>query len=206
MKKNNNGIDFSGFFKGKRIPILTLDERWYALYPENEKPARIKEIEDRLNLLIQRQGKLIHDMKDMKNLKTNLMKEIITNMDVDDTKVGMLKAKKLGKNKKIILEISERMKNIENELIDIPYQIKAVNEQLIIESSKECYHRLNVYNQKIEEITQSVAKLRLELKDKILLKQDMEIKTTTIYSYMHDMLGPELMQNLDDGFKERKIR
>ncbi len=206
MKKNNNGIDFSGFFKGKKIPILTLDERWYALYPENEKPARIKEIEDRLNLLMQRQGKLIHDIKDMKNLKTILMKEIITNMDVNETEIGMLKAKKLGKNKKIILEISEKMKNIEDELIEIPYQIKAVNEQLIIESSKECYQRLSVYNQKIEEITQSVAKLRLELKDKILLKQDMEIKTTTIYSYMHDMLGPELMQNLDDGLKERKIR
>ena len=39
------------------------------------------------------------------------------------------------------------------------------------------------------------------LKDKILEKQDMELKSTAIYSYMHDMLGPELLQDLDEELK-----
>ncbi len=201
MKKTYE-IDFEKIFKNKKIPILTLDQRWYALFPEENKPSHIRDIEDKLNQLLQRQGKLTTDMKDMKQLKTNLMKEIITHMDVDDSEVGMMKAKKLDQNQKFIKEIGEKMKDTEDALMDIPYQIKAVNQQLIIESAKDCYKRLNYNNQKIEEIAQWITKIREELKEKILIKQDMEIQNTTVYSYMHDLLGPDLLQNLDENFRD----
>jgi len=201
MKKSNNQMNFEKIFKGKKIPILTLDERWYELFPDYDKPARIKDIEDKLNVLIQRQGKLINDMKDLKNLKIKLMQEIITHMDVSETEVGMLKAKKLDRNQKFIKDITLKVKKVEDELIGIPYLIKATNEQLIIESAKECYHRLSNNNKKVIEITQWVTKIREDLKEKILLKQDMEMKNTTIYSYMHDMLGPDLLQDLDERLK-----
>ena len=141
------------------------------------------------------------DMKDMKNLKTKLMQEIIAHMDVNETEAGKLKAKKLDRNQKLIKEISEKMNKAEDELIKLPYQIKAVNEQLIIESAKVCYERLDRNNEKAAEISRWVAKVREELKDKILEKQDMEMKSTAIYSYMHDMLGPELLQDLDEELK-----
>jgi hypothetical protein len=202
MKKNNDGIDFIKIFKNKKIPILTLDQRWYELFPNEDKPSSIKDIEDNLNQLLQYQGKLTSDMKDLKHLKSKLMKEIITNMNVDDSEVGMLKAKKLDQNQKFIKEISEKIKTTEDEIIEIPYKIKAVNEQLIIESAKECYKRLNYNTEKNDEITQWVNKIRGELKEKILIKQDMEEQNNTIYSYMHDLLGHELLQNLDETFKE----
>ncbi len=200
MKKSKD-INFEKIFKGKKIPILTLDERWHELFPEYDKPAHIKEIETKLNDLIKQQGKLAGDMKDMKNLKTKLMQEIITHMDVNDTELGKLKAKKLDRNQKLIKELGEKMNNSEDELIKLPYQIKAVNEQLIVESAKVCYSRLNYNNQRVAEIAQWVSKIRDELKDKILEKQDMEMKSTAIYSYMHDMLGPELLQGLDEELK-----
>lgn len=202
MKKNSDGIDFNRIFKNKKIPILTLDQRWYELFPNEDKPSSIKDIEDNLNQLLQYQGKLTSDMKDLKHLKSKLMKEIITNMNVDDSEAGMLKAKKLDQNQKFIKEISEKMKTTEDEIIEIPYKIKAVNEQLIIESAKECYKRLNYNSEKIDEITQWVNKIRGQLKEKILIKQDMEEQNNTIYSYMHDLLGHELLQNLDETFKE----
>jgi hypothetical protein len=137
----------------------------------------------------------------MKNLKTKLMQEIIAHMDVNDTEAGKLKAKKLDRNQKLIKELSEKLNKAEDELIKLPYQIKAVNEQLIIESAKVCYERLDRNNEKTAEISRWVAKVRDELKDKILEKQDMELKSTAIYSYMHDMLGPELLQDLDEELK-----
>lgn len=194
-------IDFEKLFKGKKIPILTLDERWHELFPEYDKPAHIKDIETKLNDLIKQQGKMANDMKDMKSLKTKLMQEIITHMDVNDTELGRLKAKKLDKNQKLIKELSDKMNHTEDELIKLPYQIKAVNEKLIVESAKICYARLNRNNERAAEIGKWVAKIRDELKDKILEKQDMEMKNTAIYSYMHDMLGPELMQGLDEELK-----
>lgn len=200
MRKAKN-INYDKIFKGKKIPILTLDERWHEIFPDYDKPAHIRELETRLNDLIKQQGKIANDLKDMKSLKTKLMQEIIAHMDVNDTEVGKLKAKKLDRNQKLIKELSEKMNNTEDELIKLPYQIKAVNEQLIIESAKVCYERLDRNNERAAEITLWVAKVRDELKDKILEKQDMEMKSSAIYSYMHDMLGPELLQDLDEELK-----
>jgi hypothetical protein len=188
-------------FQGKKIPILTLDERWHQLFPDYDKPAYIKGLEDKINELMRKQGKIINDLKDMKVLKKQLMDEIITHMDVDDTKAGRLKAKKLDRNQKLIKELTDKMKKAEDDLVELPYIIKDVNEQLIIESAKLCYQRLNRNNQRIIEISKWITDIREELKEKILEKQDMELKNTEIYSYMHDMLGPELLQELDDNVK-----
>lgn len=201
MKKSKD-IDFQKVFKGKKIPILVLDSRWHELFPDYDKPANIKEIENKLNDLIKQQGKLTSDMKDMKNLKNKLMQEIITNMNVNETQEGKLKAKKLDKSQKLIKEIGEKLTKSEDELIEIPYRIKELNEQLIIESAKVCYDRLNNNNKRITDIASWITKVREELKNKILEKQDMEMKNTAIYSYMHDMLGPELLQELDESIKK----
>ncbi len=200
MRKINE-INLEKIFKGKKVPILTLDERWHELFPDYDKPGHIKEIESKLNNLIKEQGKLTNDMKDMKILKSKLMQEIIAHMDVNDTEIGKLKAKKLDRNQKLIKELSDKMNHTEDELIKLPYQIKEVNEKLIIESVKVCYARLNKNKQRAAEIAKWVLKIRNELKEKILEKQDMEMKNTSIYSYMHDMLGPELLQELDEELK-----
>ncbi|MDF2589495.1 MAG: hypothetical protein K0S41_3336 [Anaerocolumna sp.] len=201
MKKNTKDINFQKMFQGKKIPILTLDERWHQLFPDYDKPAYIKQLENKINELMRKQGKIINDLKDMKVLKKQLMSEIITHMDVNDSKAGKQKAKKLDRNQKLIKELSEKMKKAEDDLVEIPYIIKEVNEQLIIESAKLCYQRLNRNNQHIIEIAKWVSNIREELKEKILEKQDMELKNTEIYSYMHDLLGPELLQELDDNIK-----
>jgi hypothetical protein len=202
MKKNNDEIDFGKIFKGKKIPILVFDSRWHELFPDYDKPASIKEIENKLNDLIKLQGKLTNDMKDMKSLKNKLMQEIITNMDVNESDAGKLKAKKMDKSQQFIKEISEKLTKAEDELIEIPYRIKELNEQLIIESAKVCYNRLNNNNKRIVEIASWISRVREDLKNKILEKQDMEMKNTAIYAYMHDMLGPELIQELDESIKE----
>jgi hypothetical protein len=201
MKKNSNDINFEKVFKGKKIPLVVLDERWHELFPEYDKPSQIRDIEVQLNNLIKQQGKIATELKDLKQLKTKLMQEIIEHMDPSEGNSGKLKAKKLDQNQKMIKEITEKSKNLEDSLIDLPYEIKELNEKLIIESAMVCYHRLTVNKQKINEIGKWVLSIREELKDKILEKQDMEMKNTAIYSYMHDMLGPELLQELDENLK-----
>lgn len=201
MKKNNKDINFEKIFKGKKIPLVVLDERWHELFPDYDKPAQIRDIEVQLNNLMKQQGKLTTELKEYKQLKTKLMQEIIEHMDPSEDNTGRLKAKKLDQNQKMIKEITEKMKKMEDDLIEIPYKIKELNEKLIIESSVVCYNRLNANKQKIDEIGKWVLSVREELKEKILEKQDMEMKNTAIYSYMHDMMGPELLQELDDSLK-----
>lgn len=195
-------IDFTKIFKGKKVPIVVLDERWHQLFPDYDKPAQVKVLESNLNDVIKQQGKLTNDLKDLKKLKNQLMGEIITHMDVSDTKEGKMKEKKLDQNQRLIREIGDKIKEAENQLIDLPYQIKEANEELIIESTAICYKRLSDNTEKIAEINQWIKSIREQLKVKILEKQDMEMKNTDIYNYMHDMLGPDLLQELDEDIKK----
>lgn len=197
--RSHEGLNFHKVFKGKKIPILTLDERWYELFPQYEKPNHIKNIEYQLNDLLKKQGKLVNDMKDLKSLKSQLMKEILDNMEVSEDTSNSYKI--LEKNPKYIKEISEKMADMEEELANLPYLIKDTNEKLIVESAKIWYQILENNNQEIDQISQWIDKTRNELKEKILQKQDMELKNNQIYSYMHDLLGHDLVQVLDDSFK-----
>lgn len=203
MKKKED-INFEKIFKAKKIPIVVLDERWHQLFPEYDKPAHIKVMENKLEELIKQQGKLTNDLKDYKKLKNQLMGEIITNMDVNDTKLGKAKGKKLEQNQRLIKEIGDKVKGSENQLVDLPYEIKEANEVLIIESSQICYKRLHENTEKINEINKWIQNIREKLKEKILEKQDMEMKNADIYNYMHDLLGAELLQELDEEIKRNK--
>lgn len=197
MRKKKESLQIEKALAGKKVPILTLDAKWHELFPEHDKPVNIRELENRLNQLLKKQGKLVSDIKGMKALKPKLMDDIIVNMGVDNTKEGRLKAKKLDRNQKLIKDIGSKMARAEDELIELPYEIKAVNEKLIIESAKVCYQRIQKNKKTIEDTNQWILKTRNELKEKILIKQDLELKNTSVYAYMHDLLGADLLENLD---------
>jgi hypothetical protein len=196
MGKKKN-IDFDTVVKNKKLPILTLDARWHELFPEDAKSAQIKELEQEVNNLLKKQGKMVNDIKDMKKLKNNLIKDIVVNMDIGTDIIGKAKEKKLDQNKQYIKELNDKIDQAMDELADIPYQIKEVNEVLMSESMKICYDRLSENKQVIAEIADWIGKIREELKLKILHKQDMETMNNLIYTYMHDILGAELMEAFD---------
>jgi len=200
MGKKEKKFDFNSIVKNKKLPILTLDVRWHELFPENDKPEEIKELEQKVNNLLKKQGKLVNDIKDMKKLKNSLIKDIMVNMDIGTDLIGKAKEKKLDKNKQYINELNGKINISMDELSEIPYQIKEANEELLVESMNICYDRIANNKEEIKKIAEWIAEIRDALKTKILIKQDMESKNSLIYTYMHDLLGPELMEGLD---KER---
>lgn len=202
MGKREKKLDFDKIVKNKQLPILTLDGRWHELFSEDEKTSEIKELEVKVNNLLKKQGKLVNEIKDMKKLKNSLFKDIMVNMDISKDLIGKAKEKKLDKNKQYISELNEKINTAMDDLSEIPYQIKAANEELMVESMNICYDRLTVNNDEIKKIADWIAGIRDELKNKILYKQDMEVKNTQIYTYMHDILGAELMEAFD---KEHNI-
>lgn len=200
MAKKTKDIEFNTVIKNKKIPILTLDARWHELFPEDLKTAQIKELEQKVNSLLKKQGKMVNDIKDMKKLKNNLMQEIMVNMDVGNDNIGKAKEKKLDQNKQFINELNDKINQAMDELSDIPYQIKEMNEELMLESMNICYDNLKENHQEIAKIAAWIGEIRDELKNKILAKQDMETRNTQIYTYMHDILGAELAEVFDKKF------
>lgn len=206
--KKERGVHFQEAYKNKNIPILTLDNRWHELFPDFQKTSTIKSLENKVNELLKSQGKMVNDIKEMKKLKSTLINEIVANMESEDSDEGRLKTKKVEKSQKMILDINEKIKLAEDNLVNIPYKIKSTNEELLEESMRLCYERIKHNKEESDRIAQWIAKVRNELKERILIKQDMDMDISTIYTYMHDLLGPEVMEYFDlkNGKKQENIK
>lgn len=198
MRKKNR-INFNEIVKNRKLPILPLDNRWHEIFPDDEKTPEIRTLERKVNDLLMKQGRLVNDLKELKSLKNKVMNDVIQNMNVDSTKEGQAKARKLDKSKQYIIEINDKIAKETEELDLIPYEIKEANQALLVESMEICYNRIEKQKEIIKEVSQWIEKTRAELTDNILLKQDMESVNDKIYSYLHDLLGHSMMEAFDSN-------
>lgn len=196
MRKKNK-INFNEIVKSRKLPILPLDNRWHEIFPDDEKTPEIRTLERKVNDLMMKQGRLVNELKDLKSLKNKVMNDIVQNMNVDSTKEGQAKARKLDRSKRYIMDINDKIAKETEELDLIPYEIKEANQALLVESMEICYNRIDKQKEIIEEVSQWIEKTRAELTEKILLKQDMESVNDKIYSYLHDLLGHSMMEAFD---------
>lgn len=196
FNKESKEEAFREALKGKKIPVLTLDRKWYRLFDRLGKDG-VKEYEDALNELLRKQGKLNSDMKDIRSLKKKLMNEIVSMADeatqTSDEKIN----KKLEKHKALVEECNEKLEAIQDEEFDLPKAIDKVNFDLMVSTMEECYELMQENTAQIEEIEDWVKNIRIELKKKLIEKQAMEQKNHDIYKYMHDIFGAEVINLFD---------
>lgn len=186
---------FEQSLTGKKIPILTLDGKWYRLMGELGRDAA-KEYETQLNNLLRRQGKLNTEIRDVKKLKKKLMSEMLPM--VDEAKNGdAVRIQDVEKQKRLIEECNEKIRSNEDELMEIPIAISQVNFQLMLATMEYCYEEMQENTQQIAAEEEWVNSIRIELKKRLIRKQEMEQKNHEIYSYMHDIFGAEVIDLFD---------
>lgn len=189
---------YSEAIEKKKIPILILDNKWHRIFGKMNPTKDIIRLEKELAGLIKLQGKLTNENKDLKKIKANLMQDIVDNMDgLKDSENEKSIDKKLNDNKRLINETNDRLEKNEDKLMELPKEIDEVNKQLMIATMEMCYDRLNSNTTEIEEIAEWIKSIRIQLKKNIVKKQDLEIYNAELYSYMHDIFGPEVMELFD---------
>lgn len=192
IKINNDLI------KDKRIPILTLDKRWHELFKSQKKTFNIKQLERQINNSLKKQGKLVNDIKNLKKIKTDLMNEIVTN--IPETNKTHNNNKTMERNKKLIEDVNKKIDDFSNELSEIPFEIKILNEKLMLESVEVSYNYILNNKNQIGDIALWIEEVRNKLKENIIKKQILEEESTKIYSYMHDVLGADVIEIFDESF------
>ncbi len=187
---------FKPALAGKKIPVLTLDNKWHKLFTQIEPNPQIKKLEDELNELVKRQGKLTTETKEIKRLKKKLMDEIMES--AEELEQGNARTeKKMADNKRLINDCNEKMEAYQDELMELPKQIDAVNYQLMLLTMEICYERIKNNTAEAEEIAQWITEIRIELKKKLIRKQEKEIMTNELYTYMHNIFGAEVIEIFD---------
>lgn len=191
---------FSEALQGKKIPILTLDNKWYKLLDQDSR-SQLSDSEEALNSLLRRQGKLNTEVKNIKKLKKRLMSEIVE-LAEDSAQVEDETTKKIEQNKKLVEECNEKLSVYQDELLEIPMEIDKLNSRLMMATMEQCYETMHENTKEIEEISKWVTEVRIELKKKLIKKQEMEQKNHAIYSYMHDVFGAEVIDLFDIQFHQ----
>jgi len=188
---------FQMLVRNNRVPILTLDEKWHALFPDYKKTPEIKQLERKVNKLLQSQGKYVNKQKELQKLKKKLMNNIISNMEEESGEEEVLRQRKQDKNQRMIQEINDEIQYSEDLLNQIPDELNYANRELLLESLRVWYRRIHENTRQIDELGAWIKSTKEELKLRIIQKQDMEEENQELYKYMHSMLGPSIMEYLD---------
>ncbi len=187
---------FRSALQGKKIPVLTLDNKWYRLLDEVGR-ASAKNLEEQLNELLKRQGKLNTDTKEVKKLKKKLMSEIVPLVDEMEQTGNTKLQRKIEENKRLIEECNEKLEGYQDELFELPREIDKVNFQLMLLTMDYCYDTMQENVDEIQAIAEWVMEIRIELKKRLIRKQELEQKNQDIYAYMHDIFGAEVVNLFD---------
>lgn len=182
---------FKVALRGKNIPILPLDNKWYQLMYGLPKSDEMVANEEKVKELLKRQGKLNSDIKRLKKEKSRLMEEIVGGMEEEDSE------EKRETNKRLIEEGNALLEQYQEELHSLPMEIEEYNELLMLDTMEVCYTILAENTSKIDEITSWINETRIELKKNIIRRQEKELKNQDMYHYMHDIFGPEVIDLFD---------
>lgn len=193
---------YSPALKEKKIPILTLDNKWHRLFTQTNPNKSILRLEEELNELLKKQGKATTESKDIKRLKKKLMQEIVENAEGTAEGNDEKALKKTEDNKRLINECNERLEMYEDQLIELPREIDRINRELMLQTMEICYDTMKKNEAEVEETARWVAEIRIELKKRLIRKQEMEQMNQDLYAYMHDIFGAEVINIFDMKYEK----
>lgn len=189
--------------KAKNIPLLTLDNKWHKLFTQTQPDKTITRLEKELNELIKRQSKVKSEVDKIRALKKKLMKEIVENAQEASVANDEKAQKKAEENTRLINECNEKLDGYKEEMRELPERIEKVNTELMLHTMEICYDRIKRNEKEIEETTQWVTQIRIELKKRLVRKQEQEQMNQALYSYMHAIFGAEVLELFDMEYKEK---
>jgi hypothetical protein len=187
---------------GKKIPVLTLDNQWHKLFTQTGDNEELHNLEDKLNELLKRQGKINTELKSLTAYKKKLMQEIVSIMELPDSSA---KDKKMSDNKRMIEETNQKLDDYNDELMELPKQIDDANFELMLATMRDCYEKIQQNVNDIDAINKWISDFRIQLKKRIILKQQKEIWNDEMYSYMHAIFGPDVIEMFDMKYNPKNV-
>ncbi|MDP4093046.1 MAG: hypothetical protein Q8920_06755 [Bacillota bacterium] len=196
LKKKEKKFD-SKVLRKNDISLLILDERWNSLFNTVQRTPEILKAEEELKELLKQQARISTEAKEISVLKKNCMDKILqlTTEVFDNGNEGA--KKEMQECEKEIKRINERLANIEEELDEIPGNIKEANLKLLENTVNIVYFKIRRNQKRVNELEKLIEAEREKLKAYIDEKESLAQDDTDIYSYFHDLLGADELEKLD---------
>lgn len=193
----SNEEEFKKALEGKNIPILILDHKWHQIFINLDVSGKIVKLRDELTELLKEQGKCNTEGKEIKKLKTKLMNDIVVLVDENDTRQNKKTEKLIAEHSRLLDDCNEKLESYREALLELPKKINDVNYELMLATMDVCYHAFDKNSVEIEEIGEWISTIRVELKKKVIRKQEKESENQVLYTFMHNIFGPEVIEIFD---------
>lgn len=194
-RHENKAEEYRAALIGKKIPVLTLDNKWHQLFTQTESTRQIEVLSEKLNELVREQGRVQNAVKDIRKLKKKLLDNIVASMN--DAERFPEAERKMEESRRLVEECNEKLEEYREMELALPDKIEQINYQLMLATMEVCYDRMKQNRKDIDEISKWVAQTRVELKKRLLKKQEAETMNHDLYSYMHDIFGAEVLEIFD---------
>lgn len=191
---------------GRKIPILTLDNKWHQLFTRVDRTEELDRLEEKLNSLMKRQGKLTSECKEIHALKKKLMAEVLPLAELIEREPERRYIRKMEEIRRLITECSVKFDEYQQELQEIPVRIDETNTALMLETMRICYRVIQLNTDLIEKLDEWIGKAREELKKNMIRRQESEEQNYSLYSYMNAIFGPEVSNVFDIRFDPQQMR
>lgn len=179
-----------------RIPLLHKDKIWISLFGKSD-DKEINEIKDRLIELLQEEKKLKSILNKYKKDKTKYMKLILRTSESVNRDKNKDDIKFLDEYKERLITINEELDDIEFKLDVIPDEIRSANYALLNVTIKKGYIELREREEKLSGANEELNEVRERLKELIEIKVENEEWINEIYTFMHRLLGSDIIDVLD---------
>lgn len=194
-----NNEKFESYLENTSLPIVVLDQKWHQLFAGTEKPKEILRLEKELQDLLALQGKLGNEEKQLKKIKSDLMDEIVNNMqDIPQNSELKELNNSFDDKKRLIEEVNDKISEIQDQLLDIPKELQRLNKEIMIDTLNFAYHRVLSNTKEIHQLSQWLDKIRVQLKKNMVIKQNREISNRIILTYLNDVFGPSILNLWDE--------
>lgn len=188
---------FEAALSGKKIPYLTLDNKWHKIFAKLNGTPEMEKCSAELNRLLKYQGKLNTELREIRVLKKKLMSEVMPlakKMELDPDRMTV---RKMDEMTRLIEDCNDKIDAHREELAELPQQMDEVNRKLMLITMRVCYEKLQKNTAEIKEIAEWIEDMRTQLKQNVVHKQEMEIENQKLYAYMHAIFGPDVIDLFD---------
>ena len=134
------------------------------------------------------------------------MDEIIQLADRYDGRKDADVEKAMEHSKQLLEECSGGLKTLEEGHRKLPDEIEEVNYQLMLKTMELCYRRLEENQKEIEDCENWIQDIRVKLRETIIRKQERELSTYELYSYMHNIFGRDVIDIFDMHYNPEQYR
>lgn len=179
-----------------KLPLLHKDENWINLFG-NTKDDEIKKYSDEIIELENEEKELLELLKTLDNDKKNCMTMILKVSDSVNTDKKKENIKFLDEYKEVLLNLNDKIDEVLFRIELIPDKIREANFQLLNATIKTGYENLSEKEKELSNAVEELDKVNKRMNELVEVKIRNENWIDGIYTFMHRLLGNDVIDNLD---------